>query len=145
MIQRNDELISVQQAAKYFGVQMQSIYKAIYRKKLKIVKQMEMDTRGYIRPRTYTTRKWLDEYKVTQNQKTHIRQNGKLVFRPDQGTFSSSQAEKYLGLTKNQLSHYRITGKIKFVKVGYYYRYEKEDLDLLRQSIEEKEQLLKTG
>lgn len=139
------QYLTVAQAAKMIGVHIQAIYKGIYRKKLKHVKQKILTEDGTYKWQMFTTKQWLKEWEEIKQNRNYLRQNGKLVFQPKEGKYSASQAQEMLGFSRNQFNYYRISGQLKAVKVGYYYMYEREDIEALKQKLEEKAKILKTG
>jgi hypothetical protein len=140
-----NDYLTVQEAAVFMGVCTQCVYKAIYRKKLEFKKIKVLLDNGFMKWRTYTTKCWIANYKAIMHDKDTMRWNGRPMFIPKEGKLSTHQAYEYLGMTKNMLAHYTRTGQLKYTRKGYYYVYDVEDLDALRESIEEKAKLLKTG
>ena len=65
-----------------------------------------------------------------------MRFNGKPMFDLNAGMMSSGQAARYLGWSRNKFSYYVITGKIKYTKRGYYKIFTKDDVDSLRETVE---------
>lgn len=145
MVMGEDDYLTVQEAAIFMGIVPQCVYKAIYRKKLQFLKIKVLLDNGKTRWRMFTTKNWIANYRAIMHDKNTMRWNGRPMFMPKDGKLSTRQAYEYLGMTKNMLAHYTREGKLKYMRKGYYYVYDVEDLDALRESIEEKAKLLKTG
>jgi hypothetical protein len=137
--------LSVKEAAEYMGCGLQNIYKALNRKKLKFVKMDVPHQPGHRAQHIFTTAEWLEEWKAIMHDKNTMRWNGRPMFKPENGMYSASQAQEILGWSKNKLAYYRIKGDIKCARKGYYYIYDALDVEALRQKVETKALLLKTG
>lgn len=141
----NNKYLNVRQASQYMKCGIQNIYKAMLRKKLKHVKMSVDHQPGQRSKHIFTTVEWLEEWKAIMHDKDTMRWNGKPMFKPEEGMYSANQVHELLGWSKNKLAYYRIKGDIKCAKKGYYYVYDAQDVEALRQKVEKKALLIKTG
>ena len=89
-----------------------------------------------------TTKEWLEEWRVTINDKNYQTYNGKLMFDQKSGEMSTKDVLNYLGgWTKNKFMYFVYHQQIKFTKKGYYYIFYKEDVDEFKRKIEQAEEL----
>lgn len=130
--------ITVKEAAAIDGTGVVNVYKAmrsgILRSQKLQIPATVYRTRGW---QYFTTKEWVEEWQKKKRKKEHMRFNGKPMFNPQNGEMTSGQASRYLGLRKNQFFNYIYTGRVKFCRKNRYYIFNVEDLEKLRELIEE--------
>jgi hypothetical protein len=136
--------LRVKQVAGMLEIDPVVVWKAMRLGRLKYIMAMTVARRhplqsGFIR---VTTQAWVDEWRATINDKNFQTYNGKQMYDRRKGEMSSRDVRDLFGWTKNRFMYYVLKGDLKYIRRGYYYVFNKTDVEEFYKKIQEAEEAI---